>query len=117
MPSLDYLKKNMTHVVKRNGELSSTIGNSTKKLKTKYPIPILNTFLDKLGRYQYFATLDLASGFHQIEMHIEDIQKAAFSTENGRCELLRMPFGLKDAPTTFQCVMDSILGIWSMKFV
>ncbi|KAH1014402.1 hypothetical protein HUJ04_003243 [Dendroctonus ponderosae] len=68
-----------------------------------------NDILDKLGRSHYFTTLDLASGFHQIQMHPEDIENTAFSTENGHYELKRSPFGLKNAPSTFQRVMDNIL--------
>lgn len=75
----------------------------------KYPLPNITDILDKLGKSQYFSTLDLANGFHQIEMDPEDIQKTAFSTENGHYELKRMPFGLKNAPSTFQRVMDNIL--------
>lgn len=75
----------------------------------KYPLPNIADILDKLGKCQYFSTLDLANGFHQIEMNPEDIQKTAFSTENGHYEYKRMPFGLKNAPSTFQRVMDNIL--------
>lgn len=82
---------------------------NAKTLGDKYPLPNITDLLDKLGRCQYFTTLDLASGFHQIELAEEDIQKTAFSTENGHYEFLRMPFGLKNAPATFQRVMDSIL--------
>ncbi|EEZ99859.1 Retrovirus-related Pol polyprotein from transposon 17.6-like Protein [Tribolium castaneum] len=57
----------------------------------------------------YFTTLDLASGFHQVQMNPDDIEKTAISTENGHYEYLRMPFGLKNAPATFQRVMDNIL--------
>lgn len=75
----------------------------------KYPIPNIEEILEKLGRCQYFTTLDLAKGFHQIEIHENDIHKTAFSVENGHYEFLRMPFGLKTAPATFQRLMNNVL--------
>jgi len=75
----------------------------------RYPIPNITDILDKLGRSQYFSTIDLASGFHQIEVAPKDIEKTAFSVENGHFEFTRMPFGLKNAPATFQRVMDNVL--------
>jgi hypothetical protein len=75
----------------------------------RYPIPNIEDILGKLGRCQYFTTLDLARGFHQIEIDERDIQKTAFSVENGHYEFLRMPFGLKTAPATFQRLMNYVL--------
>lgn len=75
----------------------------------KYPLPNISDLLDQLGKCQYFTTLDLASGFHQIEIDPADISKTAFTVENGHYEFVRMPFGLKNAPSTFQRVMDNIL--------
>lgn len=80
-----------------------------RTIDDKYPLPNITDILDKLGRANYFTTLDLASGFHQIEVNPNDVQKTAFSTEGGHYEYRRMPFGLKNAPATFQRVMDNVL--------
>lgn len=80
-----------------------------KTIDDRYPIPNITDILDKLGRSMYFTTLDLASGFHQVEVDKRDVEKTAFSVENGHYEFLRMPFGLKNAPSTFQRVMDNVL--------
>lgn len=71
---------------------------NAKTIEDKYPLPNIEEILDKLGRAHYFTTLDLASGYHQIEMHPDDVEKTAFSTNHGDWEFLRMPFGLKNAP-------------------
>nr|WPN07709.1 reverse transcriptase [Ectropis grisescens TED virus] len=80
-----------------------------KTIDDKYPIPNITDVLDKLGNCNYFTTLDLASGFYQVEMNSDDIAKTAFNVENGHFEYLRMPMGLKNAPSTFQRVMDNVL--------
>lgn len=75
----------------------------------KYPLPNISDLFDRLGKSTYFTTLDLASGYHQIEIEKSDRQKTAFSSQAGHFEFKRMPFGLKTAPATFQRAMDSIL--------
>lgn len=80
-----------------------------KTLDDKYPIPNIADVLDKLGNCHYFTTLDLASGFYQVEMKPDDVPKTAFNVEHGHFEFLRMPMGLKNSPSTFQRVMDNVL--------
>ena len=74
-----------------------------------YPLPNITEILDQLGKSQYYTTLDLAQGYHQVKMHPDHCQKTAFSTDRGHFEFLRVPFGLKGAPATFQRLMNSVL--------
>lgn len=62
-----------------------------------------------LGKANYYSVLDLTSGFHQIEMDPKSISKTAFTVDNGHYEFTRMPFGLKNAPATFQNAIDDVL--------
>ena len=79
-----------------------TIGDS-------FPLPNINDILDQLGHAQYFSSLDMASGYHQIEMNPTDKHKTAFSTDYGHFEFTRMPFGLKNSQATFQRGINHIL--------
>ena len=78
-------------------------------IKDSYPLPRIDDSLDRLSGAVWFSTLDLQSGYWQVKMAPEDQQKTAFTTSQGLFEFLVMPFGLANAPATFERLMERIL--------
>ena len=78
--------------------------------KDVYPLPRIDATLDQLGGCKYFTAMDLTSGYWQVDMDEKDAAKTAFITPDGLYEFTAMPFGLCNAPATFQRLMDNVLG-------
>ena len=74
-----------------------------------YPLPRIDDLLDQLGKSRYFSTLDLAAGYWQIRVHPKAIEKTAFITPHGLYEFRVMLFGLMNAPSVFQWLMQHVL--------
>eukprot|EP01121_Diplochlamys_sp_Union-15-3_P009686 TRINITY_DN2647_c0_g1_i2.p1 TRINITY_DN2647_c0_g1~~TRINITY_DN2647_c0_g1_i2.p1 ORF type:complete len:1234 (+),score=100.53 TRINITY_DN2647_c0_g1_i2:684-4385(+) len=100
-------------VAKADGSLRFCVdyrGLNQVTKKDPYPLPRIQHILDHLGDVKYFALLDCEQGYYQIRVREEDRHKTAFRTPRGLYEFNVMPFGLCNAPGTFQRAMDETLG-------
>ncbi len=102
-------------VPKKDGTFRPVINFCCVKAVTldeHYLLPVLRDFLMSLGRRNsIFISLDLLSGYWQVEVEPASREITAFSTPSGHYEWLRMPFGLKSAPLTFQKMINNILQV------
>ena len=97
--------------VKNKGALRAVVDYRALNRLTKRnrsPLPRTDEMFDRLGEARVFSKIDLKTGFHQIRVRPEDIEKTAFNTKYGQFEYLVMPMGLCDAPATFQTLMNEI---------
>jgi hypothetical protein len=90
--------------------------NSMSK-PSSYPLPLISDLLDSFNGAKYFSSIDLASGYWQILMEPDSVEKTTFNSKYGSFEWLVMPFGLCTAPATFQRLMDEVFGNMKWKCV
>ena len=86
-------------------------------VKNRYALPRIDDLIDQLSGARFFTSLDLAQGYHQIRVTKEDVPKTAFRTPLGHFQYLVLPFGLTNAPATFQSVMNEIFRECIGRFV
>ena len=123
-PSISPFVAPLVVVMKKDGDARLCV--DFRKLnaitrKDAHPLPRIDDLLDTLHGSKYFSTLDLASGYWQVEVKQEDKEKTAFVTHSGLYEFNVMPFGLVNAPATFQRLMtivfSGLLGKFCLTYI
>ena len=111
-PSMSPWASAVVFVRKRNGKVRLCVDYRQLNVVTKkdaFPLPRIQDCLDAVAGASLFSTMDITSAYNQVPVRVEDIPKTAFVTKYGLFEYLTMPFGLSNAPATFQRVMEMAL--------
>ena len=83
--------------------------------KERYPLPLIEDQIDKLGNSKFFISIDMKNGFHQIPVAQDSIKYTAFVTPDGHYEFMKMPFGICNGPSVFQRAISK--AVQHLKFL
>jgi len=112
-PSCSPWTSNLVVVAKKDGSLRFCVDyrklNSVTR-RDAYPLPRIDECLDALSGSRYFSAFDLRSSYHQVPMDMKDADKTTCIVRTGTYRFRRLPFGLCNAGSTFQRVMDLALN-------
>ena len=86
-------------------------------IKNRHPLSRIEDLFDQLKGAVLFSNINLRSGYHQVHIKEEDIYKTTFRTRYGHYEFVMVSFGLNNSPSTFMCLMNSMLHPYLDKFV
>jgi hypothetical protein len=95
----------------------ATVGAQHSSVSNAHPLPCIDELLDELSGASYFTSIDLQSGYHQVRIAPEDVHKSAFRIPFGHFQYKVVPFGLCNAPATFQRLMNDVFRPYLRKFV
>ena len=115
-PSRSEWASNVRMVKKKDGSWRMCVDyrdlNAKTKIRDPYPLPRIDAMLDNLAGSRMFSCLDLIWGYHQVPLTEEAKLRTAFITPQmspSHWQYIYMPFGLRDAPATFQRLVDKML--------
>lgn len=83
--------------------------------KDRYPLPLIEDQIDRLGNSKFYISIDMKNGFYQIPVSSNSTKYTAFVTPDGHYEFLKMPFGICNGPSVFQRAITK--AVYHLKFL
>ena len=119
-PSTSPYSSPVLFVQKKDGSLRMCIDYRALNaitIKNRWPLPRIDDLFDQLSGSKVFTSVDLLSGYHQVPLHSDDVEKSAFTCHLGHFEWLVLSFGLSNCPSTFTRVLHQVFKPYLGKFV